>query len=366
MKRSQLVCAALTAGSALMALSALWAQQTDTVDVSRYPAEVQQQYKVFAQKCSRCHDLSRPLTAKYSTEAQWRDMVARMARKPGAGISKKDQDTVTAFLVYHQQAKSGAAPAAAPPATGTGKPATGVAAYPPEVQKQYKSFADKCSRCHDLARPLTAKYSTEAQWRDLVVRMARKPGGGIGPKDQDAITAFLVYNQKARSGVAAAAAVTTGTVAPTSAPAVPVSPAEVIPAAPGTAAQATDSKSGLRVEVDALPAQPITVPADGKWTTEAPGEGETLFLSVRLVDEATGEKVPYATIRARVGDENAEAKELRPLFGAKGFQYGRNFAAPAGDLQVSLEVQPPVLARVGDDGRGWNSPLHLKLTLRGR
>ena len=78
-----------------------------------------------------------------------------------------------------------------------------------------------------------------------------------------------------------------------------------------------------------------------------PGPGENLFLSVRLFDAATGEKVPYATIRARVGGEGAPAaRPLRPLFGAKGFQYGGNFAAPPGDLEVSLEVEPPPLGRV--------------------
>jgi hypothetical protein len=116
-----------------------------------------------------------------------------------------------------------------------------------------------------------------------------------------------------------------------------------------------------------MPAQPIVTPVEGRWTTEAPQAGENLFLSVRLIDETTGEKVPYATVRARVGPNGAEAKPLRPLFGGKGFQYGGNFAAPAGgDLEVSLEVEPPALARVSDDGHRWTSPLNLKLTLRGR
>jgi hypothetical protein len=121
------------------------------------------------------------------------------------------------------------------------------------------------------------------------------------------------------------------------------------------------------VEVDALPAQPIVAPVDGHWTTQAPGAGENLFLSVRLFDAATGEKVPYATIRARVGGDGAPpAKPLQPLFGAKGFQYGGNFAAAPGDLEVSLEIEPPPLGRVNDDGHRWTSPLNLKLNLHGR
>jgi hypothetical protein len=242
-----------------------------------------------------------------------------------------------------------------------------VSGYPPEVQKQYRVFSDKCSRCHDLARPFTAKYSTEAQWRDLVARMARKPGGGISPKDQKDITAFLVYYQKARSGNTPPSS-GTSSVAPTgnSGEAAPAPAPAPTPVPPAARAEGAAAGGGLRVEVDAMPAQPIVAPVEGKWTTEAPAAGENLFLSVRLFDSATGEKVPYATVRARVGGDSAEAKPLRPLFGSKGFQYGGNFTAPAGDLEVVLEVEPPPLGRVDDDGHRWTSPLNLKLTLHGR
>jgi hypothetical protein len=251
--------------------------------------------------------------------------------------------------------------------------AVDVSGYPPEVKKQHALFVAKCSRCHDLSRPLTAKYTTEAQWRDMVARMARKPGASISPRDQREITAFLVFHQKARSGQKPPAAAGSPPAAPaeTVPAAVPAPPAApdptpeaLIPAPPAVRAEGTTAGGGLRVEVEALPAQPIMAPVEGRWTTEAPGAGENLFLAVRLFDEATGEKVPYATVRARVG--GTAAKPLRPLFGGKGFQYGGNFAAPAGDLEVALEVEPPALARVNDDGRRWTSPLHLKLTLRGR
>ena len=77
-------------GAALCGLSGftgLRAQETATVDVSGYPSDVQKRHKLFAAKCSRCHDLSRALTARYTTPAQWKDLVERMARRPGAGIS---------------------------------------------------------------------------------------------------------------------------------------------------------------------------------------------------------------------------------------------------------------------------------------
>src|SRR5215217_5658659 len=94
----------LAAGAAVFSLSGLMAQPSDSADVSNLPAEVQKQHQVFAAKCSRCHDASRALTAKYHGEAQWRDLVDRMARKPGAGISRKDQAAITSFLVFHETA----------------------------------------------------------------------------------------------------------------------------------------------------------------------------------------------------------------------------------------------------------------------
>jgi hypothetical protein len=257
-----------------------------------------------------------------------------------------------------------------------------VSSYPPQVQKQYKLFAEKCSRCHDLSRPLSAKYNTEAQWREMVGRMARKPGAGISPKAQADITSFLVYRQKARSGgsssQAAPGAVTADTGSPsapsaTSPPAsvgtadVNLSPPVVRSPASAVRTAGTTESGGLRLEVDALPAQPILALSEGHWNRESPGAGDNLFLAVRVFDAATGEKVPYATIMARVGGENAApAKPLRPLFGANGFQYGANFAAPTGDLEVSLTVEPPSVGRVEESAARWSSPVNLKLTLHGR
>lgn len=242
-----------------------------------------------------------------------------------------------------------------------------VSGYPPAVQTDYRIFADRCSRCHDLSRPLSAKYSTEAQWRALTARMAGKNGAAISPKDQAGIIHFLVYQQRAQAGTVTPAGATGSTPPPAASGAsLPQPPAA---RADSGAAQAvgTAEGGGLRVEVDTRPAQSLVVPVEGRWTTQVPGPGENLFLSVRLFDAATGEKVPYAAIHVRIGGDSASpAKELQPLFGANGFQYGGNFAAPPGDLEVSIEVEPPPLARVNDDGHRWMSPLNLKLTLHGR
>jgi hypothetical protein len=46
-----------------------------------------------------------------------------------------------------------------------------VSRYTPEHQAAYTVFADKCSRCHSLARAINAPLITEADWTRFVYRM---------------------------------------------------------------------------------------------------------------------------------------------------------------------------------------------------
>jgi cytochrome c2 len=72
------------------------------IDVSSYPADMQQRYALFTHKCSRCHSLEKPLQARVGKNG-WADYVRRMSRHPGAGISERDQREIAAFLQYHAQ-----------------------------------------------------------------------------------------------------------------------------------------------------------------------------------------------------------------------------------------------------------------------
>ncbi|MDB4934178.1 MAG: hypothetical protein JWP87_1150 [Labilithrix sp.] len=64
---------------------------------------------------------------------------------------------------------------------------------PENVRADYEVFAHKCSKCHSLARPLTANITDDEQWVLYVNRMRRQPGSGISPQDQEAILRFLRY-----------------------------------------------------------------------------------------------------------------------------------------------------------------------------
>src|ERR1019366_10206865 len=49
-----------------------------TIDVSNYPSEQQQNYKLFLEKCSRCHTPARPINSKIVTREDWEHFVNLM------------------------------------------------------------------------------------------------------------------------------------------------------------------------------------------------------------------------------------------------------------------------------------------------
>ena len=72
-----------------------------------------------------------------------------------------------------------------------------VSVYPPKMQKYYKIFERKCSRCHTLARPINSEFVGET-WRKYVYKMMRKPGSGLTPKTAEPIIEFLIYDSQVR------------------------------------------------------------------------------------------------------------------------------------------------------------------------
>ena len=72
-----------------------------------------------------------------------------------------------------------------------------VTGYPPKMREYYELFANRCSRCHTLARPINSVFTVE-EWRKYVQKMMRKPGSGLTPKTAGQITEFLIYDSKVR------------------------------------------------------------------------------------------------------------------------------------------------------------------------
>jgi hypothetical protein len=71
-----------------------------TIDVSKYPQGIQDNYETFSQKCTQCHKLSRPINCDYVLPDEWSRYVKRMMRKPGSGIDSADGKKIYEFLVY--------------------------------------------------------------------------------------------------------------------------------------------------------------------------------------------------------------------------------------------------------------------------
>ena len=83
----------------------------DKVNVSAYPAEQQKGYKVFTDKCSKCHTIARPINTTM-TAPEWSRYVKRMMHKPNSGISDSQGKTIYDFLAYDQENRKDKNPSA--------------------------------------------------------------------------------------------------------------------------------------------------------------------------------------------------------------------------------------------------------------
>jgi hypothetical protein len=71
-----------------------------TIDISKYPDGIKENYETFSTKCTQCHRLSRPINSDYATPDEWSRYIKRMMHKPGSGISNSDGKKIYEFLVY--------------------------------------------------------------------------------------------------------------------------------------------------------------------------------------------------------------------------------------------------------------------------
>ena len=76
-----------------------------TIDVSKYPANIQADYKVFSKKCSKCHTLARAINSDFALDEEWERYVKRMMRKPGSEINSGDGKTIFEFLAYDSKTR---------------------------------------------------------------------------------------------------------------------------------------------------------------------------------------------------------------------------------------------------------------------
>ncbi len=71
-----------------------------SINISKYPDGIKDNYEVFSTKCTQCHKLSRPINSDYALPDEWSRYIKRMMHKPGSGISAGDGKKIYEFLVY--------------------------------------------------------------------------------------------------------------------------------------------------------------------------------------------------------------------------------------------------------------------------
>jgi len=98
------------AGLVSAALKVQGKGKEQTLVRDQFAAEQQPRYDMFAQKCTRCHELARPISALLSgvtplsadkfDEEGIKKYVVKMMRKPNSGIVKEDARELIQFLTY--------------------------------------------------------------------------------------------------------------------------------------------------------------------------------------------------------------------------------------------------------------------------
>jgi hypothetical protein len=73
----------------------------DGLDRTSLPDDVRGDYDLFAQRCSKCHALARPLDSGIRDDVWWARYVARMRRMPSSGISEGDTVPILRFLHWY-------------------------------------------------------------------------------------------------------------------------------------------------------------------------------------------------------------------------------------------------------------------------
>ena len=111
-------------------------RRTDGLDQNVLPEGIRADYQVFADRCSKCHSLTRPLNSGIDNDEYWATYVERMRRQPASGISREDVPAILRFLHFYvlqeREAKDKRAPVSsrAPAASTSSEPAAPGSAAP--------------------------------------------------------------------------------------------------------------------------------------------------------------------------------------------------------------------------------------------
>ena len=112
----------------------------EKINVSSYPANIQSNYKVFANKCSECHGLASSLKQSRSPEG-WTADVRRMQAMASSHINDSEAGEILKFLAYDESHRKAASREAISANTGNAPEVAG--------RQMFESYG--CSSCHSVA-----------------------------------------------------------------------------------------------------------------------------------------------------------------------------------------------------------------------
>lgn len=77
-----------------------WDKGPDKIDISKYPSDIKNKYKVYTELCSRCHTLARAINCDFVLEDEWERYIKRMMRRAGKMISPTDAEAIFEFATF--------------------------------------------------------------------------------------------------------------------------------------------------------------------------------------------------------------------------------------------------------------------------
>lgn len=129
---------------------------------------------------------------------------------------------------------------------------------------------------------------------------------------------------------------------------------------------AAATKGDMHVELDTMAPQTFEVSQGTRLIEHAPRKTDTAHLMVLLSDAQTSDRLPDATITAKI--TNAAGRVVYegpqyPMIGmGMGLHYGDNVSLPAsGRYTAELVVGPPAVGRHADTAKRWRHTVRFSL-----
>ena len=82
-----------------------WDRGPDSIDVSKYPADIKRKYKVFAELCAKCHTLARAVNYNFVLEDDWERYIKRMMRRGRGLITADIAQQAFEFAIYDSKVR---------------------------------------------------------------------------------------------------------------------------------------------------------------------------------------------------------------------------------------------------------------------